>query len=154
MEPDLDAQMNPCSRRCFVVAVFHLYVSFLLVCRALNDTCLCVSDACLPSPNIVCHVCPKYVFVCVVVVLCFSCIDVEHYLLFSLHTLPFDPCPHFLSCDWLSLQEVRNQDSLIPSFPHLNLWCLFSSPVTFVWSFPDCHSRPSYFLTVGIYVYC
>ncbi len=59
-------------------------------------TRVCVfSDACLPSPNIVCHVCPKYVFVCVVVVLCFSCIDVEHYLLFSLHTLPFDPCPSF-----------------------------------------------------------
>ncbi len=74
MEPDLDAQMNPCSRRCFVVAVFHLYVSFLLVCRALNDTCLCVSDACLPSPNIVCLVCPKYVFVCVVVVLCMKVI--------------------------------------------------------------------------------
>lgn len=134
---------------CFIcMCLFYLFVE-----HQTTRVCVFLMSR-LPSPNIVCHFCPKCVFVCVVVVLCFSCIDVEHYFLFSLHTLPFDPCPHFLSCDWLSLQEVRNQDSSIPSFPHLNLWRLFSSPVTFVSSFPDCHSRPSYFLSVGIYVYC
>lgn len=46
------------------------------------------------------------------------CLCIDVLLVFPTH---FDPCPHFLSCDWLSLQEVGNQDRSIPSFLHLSV---------------------------------
>jgi len=115
---------------------------YLFVKRQMTVVCVFLMSR-LSSPNIVCVISVLNVYLYVVVVHCLSCIDVEHSFLFSLHTLPFDPCPHFLSSDWLSLQEVRNQDRSNPS-------CLFSSPVTFILSFPGCHSRPFYFLSVRI----
>lgn len=125
-----------------------MWLFLLFVCQASNGTVFLMSR--LPSPNIMCVISVINVYF---YVLWWS--FVSHVLMLNIpscfpHTLcPLTPALFFCPVTGcLYRRYVTRTDLSHHSLK--SIWRLFSSPVTFILSFPDCHSRPSYFLSVGI----